>query len=640
MTNQLPGDTTLPSNKQELLELAQNCNLSGKYQVKDFFTKPSLSAYQISPKGDFLSFRKRNDEGKSDIYLLNRKTGEERLFIKEGDDVIRGYGWVNDDTLVFMQDNGGDENYHIFVQNIKEENYRDLTPFEKVRATISESLKDDSDHIIIEMNKDNPELFEPYKLNVHTGNLEKLYENIAGENPIAGFGFDKDGDLRCLVRIENGQDQAFYYNIDGEMVKIKHTEFGESFDLLEFDYQNDNKNIAFVRTTENRDKAIICRYDLRNNCELEEVFSHDIYDANDILLSRKRGYELDAITYNGAKPETIVISETFAKIKEELTALLGEENRLQIVDKDDDERYFIILSSSDRDIGTYYLFDRSEQKIQMLAELLPNLDRKDMSEMMPIEFTSRDGLTIHGYFSRPNNSKAKKLPMVVMVHGGPQGIRDSWCFNPDVQLLTSAGFAVLQVNFRISGGYGKSFLQAGFGQVGRKTMDDVEDGVQYVIDNGWVEPSKIAIYGASHGGFAVLRGLVKTPDLYACGIDYVGVSNLYTFMESIPPYWEIYRKMMYTIWYDPTDESQQEIMNEVSPLQNSEKITKPLFVVQGANDPRVNINEADQIVKNLRDRGVDVPYMVKYDEGHGFAKESNRLELYQCLVGFLQQHLG
>ena len=262
-----------------------------------------------------------------------------------------------------------------------------------------------------------------------------------------------------------------------------------------------------------------------------------------------------------------------------------------------------------------------------------------MAEMRPISFMSRDGVKIHGYITLPKGSKGKKVPVIVNPHGGPQGVRDSWGFNPEAQLFASRGYATLHVNFRISGGYGKEFFRSGFKQIGRKAMDDVEDGLQYVIDEGWVDGSKAAIYGGSHGGYAVLRGLTKTPDLYACGVDYVGVSNLFTFMETIPPYWAPYLPILKAVWYDPAVPEEKEIMEEVSPVFHIDKIKKPLFVVQGANDPRVNIDESDQIVEGLRERDLEVPYMVKYDEGHGFGKEENRMDLYEAMMGFFAMHL-
>jgi dipeptidyl aminopeptidase/acylaminoacyl peptidase len=271
---------------------------------------------------------------------------------------------------------------------------------------------------------------------------------------------------------------------------------------------------------------------------------------------------------------------------------------------------------------------------------MPQLAEGDMAEMRPITFKSRDGVTLHGYITLPKEAlNGEKVPVIVNPHGGPQGIRDSWGFNPEAQLFASRGYATLQVNFRISGGYGREFLESGFKQIGRKAMDDVEDGLQYVVEQGWVDKDNAAIYGGSHGGYAVLRGLTKTPDLYACGVDYVGVSNLYTFMNTIPPYWKPYLKIIKEIWYDESVPEEKAIMDEVSPVFHIDKIKKPLFVVQGANDPRVNIDESDQIVKALRSKGYDVPYMVKYDEGHGFGKEENRIALYESMMGFYAKHL-
>lgn len=271
---------------------------------------------------------------------------------------------------------------------------------------------------------------------------------------------------------------------------------------------------------------------------------------------------------------------------------------------------------------------------------MPQLKEEDMAEMQPIQFQSRDGLTIHGYVTIPKQVKdGNKVPLIVRVHGGPYGSRDGWGFRRSDQLFASRGYATLRVNFRGSGGYGKKFERAGYKQAGRKMLDDLEDALAYVKKKGWIDETKIAIYGASYGGLATLGSLVKTPDLYVCGVDIVGPSNLFTFNKSIPTYWKPYLKLQYERWYNPEIEEEKKIMEEVSPALNVEKITKPLFVMQGANDPRVNIDESDQIVRNLRKRGYDVPYMVKYNEGHGFRREKNRIESYKTMLGFFAKHL-
>src|SRR5699024_1256166 len=386
-------------------------------------------------------------------------------------------------------------------------------------------------------------------------------------------------------------------------------------------------------------KARIILYDFESGKKQKEIFSNNEYDVSILGASRKRNWEIDYLGYEGEKVEIIPVSDTFKKVHNDLSTQF-EGYEFMIADKTDEEDRYLIVVQSDKLYGRYYEYSPGKGKATLLYDLMPQLKEEDMAEMRPISFRSRDGLKLHGYITLPKKaSKGEKIPLVVNPHGGPQGVRDSWGFNPESQLFASRGYATLQVNFRISGGYGKDFLRKGFGEVGRKVMDDVEDGVRYVIDQGWIDPNRVASYGASHGGYATLMGLVKTPDLYVCGVNYVGVSNIETLLASIPEYWKPYLEMLYEIWYDLRDAEEAAIAQEVSPLYQVEKIKKPLFVVQGANDPRVNIKESDQIVEALRGRGYDVPYMVKYNEGHGFGQEENRLEFYKAMMGFLSKYL-
>ena len=259
-----------------------------------------------------------------------------------------------------------------------------------------------------------------------------------------------------------------------------------------------------------------------------------------------------------------------------------------------------------------------------------------MAEMKPISYKSRDGLTIHGYLTLPKGRKPENLPVIINPHGGPW-VRDYWGFNPEIQYLANKGYAVLQMNYRGSTGYGKKFWEISFKQWGKTMQDDITDGVNWLIDEGIANPQKVAIYGGSYGGYATLAGLTFTPDLYACGVDYVGVSSLFTFMETFPPYWELYREMMYEMVGHP--EKDKELLASASPLLHVDNIKVPLFIAQGANDPRVKKSESDQIVKALTDKGVDVPYMVKDDEGHGFYNEENRYDFYREMGAFLDKYL-
>ena len=639
--SKLPGDIKLPTSADELLSLRNLDKGTYKYKVSDYFAKPKASGFKLSPNGQFLSYREKDDKNKRHIYVKNIKTGESKRAIEEKEELVRDYGWINNERLYFSMDKGGDENYHIYAVNLDGSNLKDMTPFDGVTASITKILKDQKDYIIISMNKNNKQVFEPYKLNVITGDLVQLYENKDIKNPIQGFEFDKDGQLRGYSKLLNGVTNEMYYkNLKtGEFNLVATNNWDDTFTILSFNYASKNPNEAYMLTNLDSNIARIVAYDFENKKIIKEVFSNPTFDVSGMSLSRKRNWEINNFAYEGEKYEFIPVSKLYKTIDREMKKAFPSKEA-NIVDNDDDENNFLVIVQSDKLYGKYYQYDVQTKKFTLLFDLMPQLQEADMAEMRPIKFKSRDGLTLYGYITLPKEALAgKKVPLIVNPHGGPQGIRDSWGFNPETQLYASRGYATLQVNFRISGGYGKEFLRAGFKQIGRKLMDDVEDGVKYSIEQGWVDQDKMAIYGGSHGGYATLMGLVKTPDLYTCGVNYVGVSNIFTFFDSFPEYWKPYKEIVKEIWYDLDKPEEAAIAKEVSPVFQVDKIKKPLFVIQGANDPRVKIAESDQIVTKLRAKGFDVPYMVKYDEGHGFSKEENSIEMYEATLGFLSKYL-
>lgn len=634
-----PGNTALPSSDEDLAKLAAKAKGDFKYTVADYFKTPEAYSFKLSPDGKFISYMKRRESGERDLYIKETATQKESLLIKQEEDLIRDYFWANDSRILYLQDKGGNENYHLFGVDVNGSNKKELTPFEGVRVGVLETLKDDKENIIVQMNKDNRQQEEPYRLNINSGKVTKLYTVEEGDPPVAGYSFDQKGNLRGIGRVVDGINIEILYKVDGKFKQLMVTEFGDTFGIDEFNANSDNPDDAYVLSNLGNDKIEIQLYDFKENKKIKTLFTNDNFDISGLSLSRKRNYEIDFYYYQGEKTEVVPVSDTYKKIHARLKKEFGDKQFFTAGKTDDESKYMVVLTS-DKIVGEYYLYDVEKDTITLLYKMLPNLKAEDMATMKPITFKSRDGLTIHGYLTLPESyKKGQKLPLIVNPHGGPQGVRDGWGFNPEAQLFASRGYATLQVNFRISGGYGKEFQKAGYGEIGRKAMDDVEDGLAYVIKEGYIDKDKVAIYGGSHGGYAVLRGMTKTPDLYACGVDYVGVSNLHTFMETIPPYWEKYRQLLYKIWYNPEIPEEKAIMDEISPALHVEKIKNPLFVVQGANDPRVNIDEADQIVETLRKRGVEVPYMVKYDEGHGFGKEENKLDFYGAMMGFFAEHL-
>lgn len=455
-----PGDTTLVSSPQALEALTALDQGKFAYEVKDYFAKPLMSGFQLSPNGKYLLYREKDSNNKRHVMIKEVATGHVVKAIEEKDELIRGTGWVNDERLIYVMDEGGNENYHLFAIDIDGKNNIDLTPFDGVQASILNMLKEQKDFIIIQMNKDNKQVFEPYKVNIKTGDLEKLFTNEDPANAIVGYDFDKEGTLRGYAKMLNGTQTEYYYRAAGtqDFVK-KHTgRWDDSFSIVSFNYASDNKDEAYAVTNLTSDKARIVLYDLKENKEIKEIFKHDEFDANLISLSRKRNWEVDFVGFEGEKVEIKPISETFKKIYSNLEKQFpGYE--FSIVGKTDDESKLLIVVQSDKLYGKYYHYDTASGEATLLVDLMPQLKEADMAEMRPIKFKSRDGLTLHGYITLPKAAlEGKKVPLIVNPHGGPQGIRDSWGFNPETQLFASRGYATLQVNFRVFGWLWERFL--------------------------------------------------------------------------------------------------------------------------------------------------------------------------------------
>ena len=398
-------------------------------------------------------------------------------------------------------------------------------------------------------------------------------------------------------------------------------------------FSKDNQSI-YAASNKDRDKVELVVLDLEANEKV--LYSNPQVDVAGALYDSTQDAILASV-YMTDKLHYVFFDEKFETIFKNLQEELNvSESELSINDYNKEMNKFIVAVSSDKEYGTYYYYDAETEELTKLTELASWIDRDSLADMHPISYTSRDGLTIHGYLTLPKNKKAEQLPLIVNPHGGPWA-RDMWGYNPEVQLLANRGYAVLQVNFRSSTGYGKEFMDAGNKQWGLKIQDDITDGVQWAIDQGIADPDRIGIYGASFGGYATLAGITFTPDLYAAAVDYVGVSNIFTLLDTIPPYWETMRNDLYNRVGHPVED--KELLEAVSPVFHADKIKTPLFVAQGANDPRVNKAESDQIVEALQKRGIDVEYMLKENEGHGFQNEENRIEFYNAMIEFFDKHL-
>ena len=600
--------------------------------LEDFFKNPEKSGYQISPDGKYYSYLAPY-ENRMNIFV--QKIGKDKAdrLTSETDRDIAGYYWANDNRILYLKDSGGDENFALYGVDKNGKNQKCLTCFEGVLTQIIDDLKDIPDEMIIGLNKRNPQIFAPYRLNINTGEMQMLAENPGN---IQGWMTDHDGKLRIAMAIVDGVNTQLLYRDteEEEFQPTLTTNFKESVYPQFFDFNNKN---VYAGSNLGRDKSAGVIFDPKTGKEVETIYENDKYDVSDVSYSRKRKV-LTAASYISWKRERHFFDDQMANIFEKLNnKLKGYE--ISMSGSNDDEDMYIVRTYSDKSLGAYYLYDVKKDELTKIHEVSPWIDEKQMASTYPIEYTARDGMIIPGYLTLPNGltpESAKSIPMVINPHGGPWA-RDNWGWNPEIQFLANRGFGVLQMNFRGSTGYGREFMEKSFGQWGLTMQNDITDGVYWLINKGIADKNRIAIYGASYGGYATLQGIVVTPTLYAAAVDYVGVSNLFTFMQTVPPYWKPLLDMMYEMVGNPVTDSVQ--FKATSPALNADKMMTPLFVAQGANDPRVNIDESDQIVEALRQRGIEVEYMVKDNEGHGFHNEENRFDFYRAMEKFLKAHL-
>jgi dipeptidyl aminopeptidase/acylaminoacyl peptidase len=597
--------------------------------MEDFFRNPEKVGFQLSPNGEYIAFLQ---PWNTRLNIFVQKVGEDQAtqVTSATERDITAFTWKGDGRLLYVLDKGGDENFRVYAVNIDGSNPRELTPFEKVRAEFVDKLEDNDDEALISMNQRDPHLFDVYRINVNTGEMTMIAENPGN---ISGWVTDNAGKLRIALTTDGVNTSLLYRKSEADSFRtVITTSFKDQLSPLGFTFDDAQ---LWVSSNLDRDKAAIYKYDVEQGKLLDLIYENPEVDVEHILRSKARKV-LTGVAYTTDKTHYEFFDEQRRKLQENLDRFLPG-YQVAVVSMSRDEQKVLAVTYSDKIFGTYYVYDVKSGKLAKLADISPWLHEEQMADMRPISFTSRDGLAIHGYLTIPRGKGEENLPVVVNPHGGPW-YRDSWGYNPEVQFLANRGYAVLQVNFRGSTGYGKSFWQASFKQWGGTMQNDITDGVNWLIHEGVADPERIAIYGGSYGGYATLAGLTFTPDLYACGVDYVGVSNLFTFMSTFPPYWELGRKMIYEMVGDP--EKDEEAMTAASPFFHADRIKAPLLVAQGANDPRVNKAESDQIVEALRQRGIDVPYMVKENEGHGFLLEENRFDFYRAMEQFLGKYLG
>ena len=608
------------------------------------FGNPEIAGAQISPDGKYLAFQKPWRDTRN-VYVkgVNEPFSAARLLTTETKRPIAGFFWTRDSKyILYVKDNDGDENYNVYAvdpsakpaEGADAPASRDLTGLKGVRVELVDVPKNDPDVVYIGLNDRDKSWHDLYKLKISTGEKTLMRKNT---ERIEGWQFDLQGNLRLATRsAENGDTEILRVDSD-KFTKIYSCNVFEACSVIRF--QKDGKR-AYMETNKGADMDLTALALLDPETGKTEIVESDPLKKVDFggTFFNEATDQLAFTLYVEDKPRYYFKDKGFGADFKWLDGKFpGKEVNLNSATLD--EKIWLVTANSDTEPGETYLFDRKDHKLELQYKVREKLPRADLADMKPVHYKSSDGLEIPAYLTLPKGVPAKNLPTIIFPHGGPWG-RDNWGYNGYAQFFANRGYAVLSMNFRGSTGYGKKFEDAGNQQWGRKMQDDVTWGVKYLVDEGIADPKRVGIFGGSYGGYATLAGVAFTPDLYAAAVDLFGPSNLITLLDSIPPYWEPIRQMFYQRMGNPTTPEGKALLIERSPLTSATKIKTPLLIAQGANDPRVNHAESEQIVIALRDRGFPVEYLLIPDEGHGFARPVNNMASVMATEIFLAKYLG
>jgi dipeptidyl aminopeptidase/acylaminoacyl peptidase len=607
---------------------------------REFFGNPDRASVQISPDGTQISYLAPLD-GVMNVWVAPRgDVSKARAVTADRGRGIRVYFWAYTSRhIIYLQDKNGDENWRAYSVDLTTGNEVDLTPLEGVQARIQGVSRYFPEEILVGLNDRNPQLHDLYRINIVTGAREKVVENNEGFFEYVtddryrvrfALRLTPDGGNEVMKRAEDGNWEPYLQIPQEDVLTTSAVDFDESGEVL---YMIDSRG---------RDTAALKTVNLKTGEEVT-IGEDSRADVDGVLIHPvRKTIEAYATTYELREWRLVdrSLAEDFAYLKGVMSGAW------EIVSRSDDDRWWIVADIRDDSPVRYYLYDRKKKEAQFLFTNRSNLENKPLAKMWPATISSRDGLNLVVYYTLPvwsdrdgDKKPDQPLPTVLWVHGGPW-FRDTWGYNAVHQWLANRGYAVISVNFRGSTGFGKKFLNAANREWGGKMHDDLIDTVEWAIREGIADPKKIAIGGGSYGGYATLVGMTLTPEVFACGVDLVGPSNLITFMNAIPPYWKPLMDLFITRVGDHRTEEGRKFLMERSPLTYVDRIKRPLLIGQGANDPRVNQKESDQIVEAMQEKGIPVTYALYPDEGHGFARPENSLSFFALADVFLGNCLG
>lgn len=594
------------------------------------FGNPERTQPRLSPDGQYLSYLAPDEKNVLQVWVRGADVIEARPVTQDRKRGIRLYQWTyQPDVLLYLQDADGDENWHLFSVNVRTGDVRDLTPFPGVQARLVDLAPELPATALIAMNQRDPRLHDVYRVDLATGEC-----TLDTENPGNFLGFTADAELQ--VRAATASTAAGGYELFARDTPAepwrKLREWGPEDEGEAVAFGAD-PNRLFIEGTHDWNARRLLALDLSTGSE--EVLAQDeLYDVGDVFFHPVRRIVQAVAFYRDRLEWTILDPE----VEGDFAALRAvRDGELRVVSRDLADRTWLAAFTIDDGPTYYYRYHRATRLAELLFSNQPKLEGLPLAKMQPVSFPARDGLTLHAYLTLPAGAGPGPLPTVLDVHGGPWA-RDTWGYRADVQWLANRGYAVLQINYRGSTGYGKQFLHAGDLEWAGKMHDDLLDGVQWLIDQGISDTARVAIFGGSYGGYATLVGLTFTPEVFAAGVDIVGPSNLFTLMASIPPYWAPMLALFKNRVGDP--DTQSDLVRAKSPVFFADRIVKPLLIGQGKNDPRVKEAESEQIVEAMRQASRPVEYVLYTDEGHGFARPENRMHFFAVAEEFLARYLG
>ena len=604
------------------------------------FGNPERANVQISPDGKYLSWVAAVD-GVLNVWVAPADNpSQARAVTQDKARGIRSYFWsYQPDTLLYLRDSGGDEDFHLYAVDLKTGQAKDLTPFPKTTAQVAGVSPKHPGTILVGMNDRDAQWHDIYKVDLASGNRTLLEKNDA---QIAGYIADADYTLKYAQRSRpDGGADVLRRGANGAWEKFDDIPFEDVLTTSPGGLTLDGKTLYFT-DSRGRNTAALFAIDVasgKRTLVLEDARA----DVGGTLVDPATG-KVQAVSVDYLRDEWKVVDPAIRADLEKLEAI-GPGDVSVNTRTLDDKTWIVAYSAAEAPL-VYYRYDRGAGTLTKLFSARPKLEGKPLVPQWPVEIASRDNKTLVSYLTLPRSADANNdgkadapVPLVLLVHGGPWA-RDSYGYGGYNQWLANRGYAVLSVNFRGSTGFGKDFTNAGNGEWAGKMHDDLIDAVQWAVKQGVTTQDQVAIMGGSYGGYATLAGLTFTPDAFACGVDIVGPSNLNTLLSTVPPYWASFFEQLAKRMGDPRTDAGKKWLTERSPLTRADQIKKPLLIGQGANDPRVKQAESDQIVKAMQAKNIPVTYVLFPDEGHGFARPENSKAFNAVTEGFLAQCLG